>query len=161
MLLIEATKVRMDERQRDKPRVRTLAKRRSEAAQKITYLPEGYVPGPDDVMLGRSGESINHIGNQRFRQMVDSCVEKYVGLQKLQKTLLIDELVQRVRQKSPNGGFIKKDKMTGRFYEVGDHMAVRSLLSNTLYLIQSFFSAGKDFPSVSECFHRCNLPFQY
>ena len=55
--------------------------------------------------------------------MVDEALDKYVGKQKLEKTLIICELVQRVREASPLGGFVKKDINTGRYYEVGDHFA--------------------------------------
>lgn len=102
---------------------RLLAKRRSEEAKAVKYLPESYIPGPDDVLLGRGAECVNHIGNQRFHQLVQGHVEQYGTMTKLEKTLLIDEIVQKVRQKSPKGGFIKRDGEAGRLYEVGDHMA--------------------------------------
>jgi hypothetical protein len=41
----------------------------------------------------------------------------------LGKTLIICQIVNQVRKNSPNGGFVKKDPLTGRYYEVGDFLA--------------------------------------
>lgn len=46
---------------------------------------------------------------------------------KLDKTYIICEIVNRVRKNSPSGGFVKKDPMTGRYFEVGDFLAVRCI----------------------------------
>lgn len=102
--------------------VRLLAKRRS--TPNVRMLPVEFQPGPNDVLCGRGTTCFEYIGNQRFRQLVEQHVPRYIGLQKLGKTMLIDEIVQRVRRSSPNGGFIKKSKETGLWFEVGDQFAV-------------------------------------
>jgi hypothetical protein len=42
---------------------------------------------------------------------------------KMDKSLIVSEVVNGIRERSPDGGFIKKDKRTGRWFEVGDHLA--------------------------------------
>ena len=41
---------------------------------------------------------------------------------RMEKTLLVDSIVDQIREASPNGGFIKKDS-DGHWYEVGTQMA--------------------------------------
>lgn len=87
-------------------------------------LAENYAIGEHDVICGRGRRCYDHIGNQRFRKMVAHCLDEYsAAATKLEKTFIICEIVVRVRQNSPNGGFVKSDPMTGRFCEVGDFLA--------------------------------------
>lgn len=106
--------------------VRLLAKRRCQESRKITYLPQSFVPGPYDILCGRGTSCFNHVGNQRFRQLINDHYDEYVRKQKIGKSMLIDELVVKVRLESPHGGFVKRDKESGLYYEVGDHLAVSS-----------------------------------
>jgi hypothetical protein len=92
-------------------------------------LPDTYVLGEYDVICGRGRRCFNHIGNQRFRKMVEDSLSKYAEASaKLDKTYIICEVVNWVRKNSPNGGFVKKDPVNGRFFEVGDFLAVRRVI---------------------------------
>jgi hypothetical protein len=98
------------------------------AAHNWKNLRKNYVPGEHDVICGRGRSCFYHIGNQRFRTMVASCLEEYYSAStKLEKTFIICGIVNEVRQNSQNGGFVKCDPMTGQFFEVGDFLAVRNL----------------------------------
>ena len=85
--------------------------------------------------------------------MVVDALAKYSNSQsKLEKTFIICEVVNQVRKKSPFGGFVKKDPMSGRYFEVGDFLAVwgrRSCLcsghvSTVLVCLRN----------LSSCYHR-------
>jgi hypothetical protein len=94
------------------------------AAHNMKPLPDTYVLGENDVICGRGRRCFNHIGNQRFRRMVEDSLSKYAEAgAKLEKTFIICEVVNWVRKNSPNGGFVKKDPVNGRFFEVGDFLA--------------------------------------
>lgn len=96
------------------------------AARSMKPLEENFVPGENDVICGYGRSCFEHIGNARFREMVTESLEDYSGSSsKLGKTIIICEIVNKVRQNSPNGGFVRADPMTGRFFEVGDFLAVR------------------------------------
>lgn len=115
------------------------------------------------IVGGRGPACYNHVGNQRFRLMVDDALDKYVGKLKLEKTLIICELVQRVREASPVGGFVKKDDATGRYYEVGDHFArektsqVRGLCLVSCCFSQ-FFAIQSLRDAMQEKFKRSDAP---
>jgi hypothetical protein len=99
------------------------------AAHNMKPLPDTYVLGEYDVICGRGRRCFNHIGNQRFRKMVEDSLSKYAEASaKLDKTYIICEVVNWVRKNSPNGGFVKKDPVNGRFFEVGDFLAVRRVI---------------------------------
>jgi hypothetical protein len=109
------------------------------AAHSTRPLPSDYALGEQDVFCGRGCRCFNHIGNQRFRAIVESQLERYSAAKtKMDKTIVICEVVNYVRANSPNGGFVKKDPLSGRFFEVGDFLAV-SLQSK---LVQKVFKAG-------------------
>lgn len=88
------------------------------------YLPEWYKPSENDVLCGRGPECYHYIGNERFRELVDRFLPFYkVAETKTKKSKIIWTLVNRIRKLSPDGGFIKKDRTTGVYYEVGDFLA--------------------------------------
>ena len=95
------------------------------AAHNMKPLPEDYQIGLNDVICGRGRKCFQHAGNQRFRKMVEDMLPKYSDSpSKLDKTFIICDIVNRVRNNSPFGGFVKKDPMSGRYFEVGDFLAV-------------------------------------
>lgn len=113
----------MDEK--DKQIIR-LAK--GSAAHNMKPLPENYQLGENDVICGRGRKCFQHAGNRRFRKMVEAMLPKYSDApNKLDKTFIICDVVNRVRNNSPFGGFVKKDPVSGRYVEVGDFLAVRVL----------------------------------
>ena len=59
------------------------------------------------------------VGNARFRDLVGSLLDEYsTATSKLEKSAIVQRVLVEVRSKSPNGGFIKKDPLTGQWYEV-------------------------------------------
>jgi len=111
--------------QEKQKQVQRLAK--GQAAHNMRQLPEDYVLSEYDVICGRGRRCFNHIGNQRFRKIVADILPKYSDASaKLEKTIIICDVVNTVRGNSPNGGFVKKDPATGRYFEVGDFLAVRT-----------------------------------
>jgi hypothetical protein len=88
--------------------------------------------GDSDVFCGRGRKCSDHVGNQRFRKMVNDCLHQYVEARtNLGKTLIIRKIVDRVRQRSQNGGFVKYDPITGRYNAVGDFVAVSACVNLT------------------------------
>ena len=63
-------------------------------------------------------------GNERFRELIEKYAPVYLRAStKYQKSEVIAKIVTEVRQKSPTGGFVKKDFYSGRWFEIGDEKA--------------------------------------
>lgn len=79
-------------------------------------------PGDLDVMCGRGAGTNNHVGNKTWRDMVDSRKEDYhVRSNTLHKTKISEEIVEQLRKM--NGRFLKLNKETGKWDDVGDDAA--------------------------------------
>lgn len=90
----------------------------------MRLLPVGYEPGEHDVLCGRGRKCFNHMGNVKFRAIVQSFLPQYSkAVAKLEKSYILSDVVEQVRKNSGIGGFIKKDPDSGRWYEVGDFLA--------------------------------------
>ena len=90
----------------------------------MTALPQAFTPGANDDICGRGRKAINQVGNERFRQLVESRLAEYSSAAaKLEKSYILSDIVCEVRQRSPQGGFVKRDAGTGAWYEVGDFLA--------------------------------------
>ena len=95
-------------------------------SNKVTPLPDGFRPGINDVICGKGSECFNHVGNKRYRQILNANMELYFSTaSKKGKTWLISEIVSDIRQKSYPGGFVRRDLLSGKFFEVGEFGAVR------------------------------------
>lgn len=115
------------------------------AAHNMRELPEDFELGEYDVICGRGRKCFHHIGNQRFREIVLDLLDKYSdSSSKLDKSYIICDVVNRVRKSSPLGGFVKRDANTGRYYEVGDFLAV-----STRYPLNHAVIKNSMFTSVS------------
>jgi hypothetical protein len=69
----------------------------------------------------RARQNHRHKGNQRFRQLVEFSTPLYVAAKtKLDKTSVIQKVVEKVRRDSVGGGFVKKDFHSGLWFEIGD-----------------------------------------
>jgi hypothetical protein len=92
------------------------------ASAGVRVLARDFRPGPKDVICARGKRALGHEGNIRFRRLIGQNLRIYSeSTTKLEKSLIVTSIVDNVRQSSPHGGFIKKDK--GQWYEVGDHIA--------------------------------------
>jgi hypothetical protein len=84
-------------------------------------LPD-FSPGKFDVICGRGKLARDHPGNISFRVAVEYAIDRYSEANtKLEKSLVVSKIVESIREASPDGGFVKKE--SGRWFEVGDHMA--------------------------------------
>jgi hypothetical protein len=85
-------------------------------------LAEDFIPGPYDVICARGKQAAQHAGNVRFREIIQRFKPSYANAaNKVEKSLIVSEIVDSVRGYSPEGGFVKK--FGGRYYEVGDSVA--------------------------------------
>lgn len=85
-------------------------------------LAADFVPGPYDVICARGAAAKKHPGNIRFRQIIQQFKPIYSKAEtKVDKSLLVSEIVDSVRGMSPNGGFVKK--FGNQWMEVGDSVA--------------------------------------
>lgn len=88
-------------------------------------------PGEYDVICARGAKARNHSGNQHFRRLIHQHLEAYsTATVKVEKSAIVSKIIDSVRTKSPEGGFVKK--IGGRYFEVGDHVAreVRFVLAD-------------------------------
>lgn len=96
------------------------------SANRFNYLPEDFVPGEFDVVCGRGKKCYSHVGNEHFRHRVLSMLGEYSKARsKLDKSSVLSDVVEQVRQASPGGGFVKQDDK-GRWFEVRWVNAYRS-----------------------------------
>ena len=82
---------------------------------------EGLLPAPDDVLFGRGKTVVDHPGNVRFRQIVDTLSRKYEGSGRLEKTCIAQIIVRMVKEntgrflkREGDGGWEEVDEITAR-----------------------------------------------
>jgi hypothetical protein len=93
-------------------------------APKNNFLGADFTPGPYDVVCARGKLAWDHIGNRRFRLLIDLTIDKYLAARtKIDKSILVLSLVDMVREASSDGGgFVKliKEGNALQWCEVGD-----------------------------------------
>ena len=90
-------------------------------AGKKKWLPSNFVPGPMDVICARGKVAKEHSGNRLFRLKIQKSVARYEQAEtKLEKSIIVSQIIESVRAACPEGGFVKRDPKTGRWFEVGD-----------------------------------------
>jgi hypothetical protein len=78
----------------------------------------------DDVICGRGKQCFQHPGNRKFRDIVEMFLPAYADAScKVEKSIVVSNIVDAVRTSSPNGGFVKQDEVSGHWREVGDRLA--------------------------------------
>ena len=80
-------------------------------------------PGINDVLCGRGGGTNNHIGNRRFRMLVNEHKPRYFAAGKLDKPKVAREVMIMWRKQEPAGRFLIKDPETKLWNDVGDQKA--------------------------------------
>uniref|UniRef100_A0A7S4N5D4 DUF6824 domain-containing protein n=1 Tax=Odontella aurita TaxID=265563 RepID=A0A7S4N5D4_9STRA len=80
-------------------------------------------PHEHDVLYGRGGGTNHHIGNKRYRQMVEDKKVDYVNSKRLDKPLVALNIIRQWREQDPSGRFLKLDERTGLWHDVGDKKA--------------------------------------
>mmetsp|Transcript_59563 Transcript_59563/g.69605 ORF Transcript_59563/g.69605 Transcript_59563/m.69605 type:complete len:755 (-) Transcript_59563:779-3043(-) len=92
----------------------------SDKSYQLTSIAE---PGINDVMCGRGGGTNNHIGNRRFRMLVNTHKPRYFKAPKLDKPKVAREVMILWREQAPPGRFLGRDSKTGLWNDVGDQKA--------------------------------------
>lgn len=83
-------------------------------------LPVDFKPGPNDVICARGKHARNHEGNKKYRQLIQMHSKQYSEVDtKYQKSLIVSQVVDKIRGDSPLGGFVKQ-KDDGRWYQADD-----------------------------------------
>lgn len=77
----------------------------------------------NDVLCGRGGATNSHIGNRAFRLLVGKYKDKYLNAKKKEKPNVAAEVVNNIRKLDPPGRFLKKDKDSGYWLDIGDTRA--------------------------------------
>lgn len=76
-----------------------------------------------DILCGRGGLTNHHKGNKRFRDIVALHRPDYVRAPKIQKPSVARVIVRAIRNGDPPGRFLRKDKKTGFWIDIGDKRA--------------------------------------
>lgn len=88
------------------------------------FFPKGFLPGPNDVLMGRGKKCYQHIGNVKFRDIVALKLDEYsLAKTKQDKSTILATVMAEIRNKSCNGGFLKNDPVTGLWFQVGEGLA--------------------------------------
>ena len=77
----------------------------------------------NDVLCGRGGATNSHSGNRSYRELVKQYKDKYLQAKKKQKPNVAAEVVAKIRNLEPPGRFLKKDKESGWYLDIGDARA--------------------------------------
>ncbi|CAJ1967795.1 unnamed protein product [Cylindrotheca closterium] len=89
------------------------------------FLPSGFQPKEWDVICHNGKEPKSHVGNRRFKVIVQNYLSSYVKAKSRSlKSAVISDIISVIRSKSThNGGFVRYDDVAKRWYEVGDKVA--------------------------------------
>lgn len=97
----------------------------------LTIPPKGIGPIADpnvnDVLCGRGGRINSHAGNVQFRDTIHSRKKEYLAptTKKLEKAHIAAGIVNDIRSMDPPGRFLKEEKGTGMWYDIGDAKAIK------------------------------------
>jgi len=94
--------------------------------ESLCLLPEEFSPGKWDVICQRGKECYGHDGNRRFRMIIDSHLNTYMGVMgRRQKTRIVTTIVKNIRvaAQESGGGFVRKDLLTQRWFRISDKLA--------------------------------------
>jgi len=84
-------------------------------------------PNVNDVLCGRGGRINSHAGNVQFRDIIHSKKKEYLAptTKKLEKAHIAAGIVNDIRTMNPPGRFLKEEKGTGMWYDIGDAKAIK------------------------------------
>lgn len=95
---------------------------KASVVKKMTPLSGSFYPGPFDVICSRGKKAKCCSGNLHFQSIIQQSSKKYARAKGgLEKSLIVSEIIDIIRRKSPDGGFVKLNG--GRWFEVGDWIA--------------------------------------
>jgi len=84
-------------------------------------------PNENDVLCGRGGRINSHAGNVQFRDIIHSKKKEYLApsTKKLEKAHIAAGIVNDIRTMDPPGRFLKEDRGTGMWFDIGDAKAIK------------------------------------
>lgn len=84
-------------------------------------------PNENDVLCGRGGRINSHAGNVQFREVIQSRKKEYLAptTKKLEKAHIAAAIVNEIRGMNPPGRFLKEDRDTGLWFDIGDAKAIK------------------------------------
>jgi len=84
-------------------------------------------PNQNDVLSGRGGRINSHSGNVQFRDIINARKKEYLAptTKKLEKAHIAAGIVNDVRSMDPPGRFLKEDRDTGLWFDIGDAKAIK------------------------------------
>lgn len=84
-------------------------------------------PNENDVLCGRGGRINSHSGNVNFRDVINAKKKEYLApaTKKLEKAHIAAALVNDIRSMDPPGRFLKEDRETGWWFDIGDAKAIK------------------------------------
>ena len=84
-------------------------------------------PNQNDVLCGRGGRINSHAGNIRFRDIISANKKDYLApsTKKLEKAHIAAKIVYDIRGLDPAGRFLKEDRDTGLWFDIGDAKAIK------------------------------------
>jgi len=118
----------------------------------IIPLPSSFIPSSYDVICAQGKEAKNHSGNIYYRKLITEALDAYSqATSRMEKSQIVTNIVETVTTNAlydagdgseghdhgtesvgggGYGGFIKKDRATGRYYQVGDDFAREKIGQN-------------------------------
>merc|ERR1712028_52344 len=84
-------------------------------------------PNENDVLCGRGGRINSHAGNVQFRDIIHSKKSEYLdpSTKNFEKAHIAAGIVSGIRTMDPAGRFLKEDKGTGMWFDIGDAKAIK------------------------------------
>lgn len=84
-------------------------------------------PNENDVLCGRGGRINSHSGNIKFRDVINARKKEYLAptTKKLEKAHIAAAIVYDIRAMDPPGRFLKEERDTGLWYDIGDAKAIK------------------------------------
>jgi len=91
----------------------------------VCFFPKGFKPGKSDVIIGRGKKCHSHFGNKRLKKIISLRLDEYSrAILQSEKSQILRAIVSQTRNNHPyNGGFVKQDPQTSRWFDVGDNLA--------------------------------------
>jgi len=77
-------------------------------------------PNENDVIIGGGKKGYNHIGNVRFRLLIEKMMDEYWSASRSGKSIILKAMVANVRR---DGTFMKRDTFSGEYRDVGEFSA--------------------------------------
>ena len=119
-------------------------------------------PGPTDVICARGKRALEHIGNKRYKGLITKHLQVYSDAKtKLEKSLIVNHIIDAVRNASPQGNFIREEN--GVWVEVGDAVAREKIGQRyaSRFLFVDGGSSVDEHHMLTLLVFPCSLPFIY